>query len=139
MEPVGLGSPPVEEVPCGSGCAGEGAFPCGEDGPEDPGGAAPVPDCGFICFVAGGAVGEVDGSAVLLATGAGGAPAAVEGFGRGEATGACPAVAGLLAVADDGLDGVPAAGGLRLDIAAFEEVAGVAMTDGCGASAGKAT
>jgi hypothetical protein len=36
FEPTAADAPPGEEVPCGLGCAAEGALPCGEEGLEDP-------------------------------------------------------------------------------------------------------
>jgi len=42
LEPAAAYAPPGEEVPCGSGCAVEGVLPCGEEGMEDPDGAAVV-------------------------------------------------------------------------------------------------
>lgn len=58
FEPSTGGAPLVEEA----GCAGEAAFPCGEDVLEDPDGAVPLLD-GAVCAVdfdedAGVAAGE---------------------------------------------------------------------------------
>jgi hypothetical protein len=128
----------VEEVPCGSGCAEDGVFPCGEDGSPDPDGTVSVPDCG-VCSVLGGAGEAAGGSAGLLSAGADEVSPVVEGLVDGVTTGPCPTGAGPAAAAGEGLGCAWGVDGLELGAAGFKEADGAALAEDSCACAGNST
>jgi hypothetical protein len=105
------GVPLAEEALVSAGCTEASDFPCDEAGLDDSGGvAALAPDRGGWS-VMGGTVGE----SVEL----------------------CPAVVGPVGAAGEGFDCAPAAGGLGVCSAAFEDAAEAEQGGGGNASEGK--
>jgi hypothetical protein len=117
---------PVEELPWGSGCADEGAFPGVEYGLLEPDGVGALLDCG---------VGFVPGGGGLSAAGVGEVAPLAGGLVAGAPDVSCPEGVGAAVAGDGGLDCPSTADGLGLGDAGFKEGAGAG---GC-ACTGKTT